>query len=96
MRVRLKFVGVARRQTQLQDVERDLAPGTTVGAAVAEFGFAHEAEVSVLVNGKAAEWGSPLADGDEVVVVPPLVGGAAHCPQPGTDQNIAATFGGVT
>ncbi len=76
MKVKLRFVGVAKRQANQPDVEADLPGGATVGAAVAQYGFTQEAEVSVLVNGRAAEWSCPLCDGDELVVVPPLVGGS--------------------
>jgi molybdopterin converting factor small subunit len=75
--VRFRFVGVSRQQSRAPVAESDLAAGATVGVALASYGFNREAEVSVLVNGRAAEWDLPLVEGDEVVVVPPLVGGRA-------------------
>ncbi len=49
--------------------------GTTVGDALRDLGLAHEAEVSVLIGGRVVSASKPLEPGDELVVVPPLVGG---------------------
>jgi MoaD family protein len=60
------------------------APGRTPGeiaeALGAEFGerFAKIAAVSTfVVNGERADRGTPVADGDEVAILPPVSGGGA-------------------
>jgi sulfur carrier protein ThiS len=50
--------------------------GTTVGEALHDIGIAHEAEVSVMIGGRVVSAERELEPGDELVVVPPLVGGA--------------------
>ena len=62
---------------------RDLVPGTTVGAVLDEaarrYGPAFAAvlaECRVWRNGDPATRDTPVADGDEVAVLPPVSGGA--------------------
>jgi molybdopterin converting factor small subunit len=64
-------------------------PGTTVaevvGSAVAEYGddFARGLAVAkVWVNGEPAGEETPVADGDEIALIPPVSGGATTVPQP--------------
>ena len=63
--------GPARNETLVVE----LPSGTTIGQALGDLGIFHEAEVSLLVGGRIVEWSYLLRDGDEVAVVPPLVGG---------------------
>lgn len=56
---------------------RAYPPGTTVGDALLDLGIAHEAEVSVLIGGRVVSAERLLEPGDDLLVVPPLVGGAS-------------------
>jgi sulfur-carrier protein len=62
--------------------DRDTVPGTTVAevldAARARYGddFSRRLQICrVWVNGEPAEPGAPVADADEVAVLPPVSGG---------------------
>ena len=57
-------------------VARSYPPGATVGEALRDLGIAHEAEVSVLIGGRVVSAERTLESGDELLVVPPLVGGS--------------------
>ncbi len=48
----------------------------TVGEAVARLDLPEDIGLVILVNGKLAHWDTPLADGDEVHLVPVISGGA--------------------
>jgi sulfur carrier protein ThiS len=58
-------------------LSRSYAPGATVGEALRDLGIVHEAEVSVLIDGRVVSAERSLEPGDELIVVPPLVGGNA-------------------
>ena len=53
----------------------DLPAGATVGAALHALGIPAEVECLRVVNGRDADPGDPLREGDVVTVCPPLVGG---------------------
>jgi hypothetical protein len=55
---------------------REYRHGTTVEEALHDLGVRHEAEVSVLVRGRAVSAERWLEPDDELVVIPPLVGGS--------------------
>jgi sulfur carrier protein ThiS len=59
-------------------IVRRYPPGATVGEALRDLGIAHEAEVSVMIDGRVVSAERLLEPGDELVVVPPLVGGASR------------------
>lgn len=77
IKIRIRFAGMSRHLPGVDAGWREqTAPSdATVGSVLGGYGLQHEAEVSVLVNGLAVEWSHILQQGDEVVVVPPLVGG---------------------
>ncbi|MEY2406217.1 MAG: sulfur-carrier protein [Acidimicrobiaceae bacterium] len=76
----LRLFAAAR---QAAGTGRDLVPGTTVGAVLAEararYGNGFEAVLAtcrVWVNGDAADDATVVGDDDEVAVLPPVSGGA--------------------
>jgi molybdopterin converting factor small subunit len=76
----LRLFAAAR---QAAGTGRDLVPGTTVGAVLAEararYGNDFEAVLGtcrVWVNGDAADDATVVGDDDEVAVLPPVSGGA--------------------
>ena len=69
---------------ELADATRVDAPGTSVGEIVDALGerygerFASIAAVGTfVVNGERATRGTPVADGDEVALLPPVSGGVS-------------------
>lgn len=78
-RVHLRYYALLREQAgrQTETVETT-AP--TPEALYAELAVRHgfrlsQAQLRVAVNASFTEWSSPLADGDEVVFIPPVAGG---------------------
>lgn len=78
-RVQLRYYALLREQAgrQAETVET-AAP--TPAALYAELAARHgfhlpQAQLRVAVNAAFADWSSPLADGDEVVFIPPVAGG---------------------
>ncbi|MHB8764101.1 MAG: MoaD/ThiS family protein [Deferrisomatales bacterium] len=49
--------------------------GTTVGGVLGSFGIPEDKPKILLVNGRHAELGRVLEDGDELAVFPPVAGG---------------------
>jgi sulfur carrier protein ThiS len=49
--------------------------GATVGDALRDLGIRHEAEVSVMIDGRVVSAARLLEPDDALVVIPPLVGG---------------------
>ncbi len=76
--VTIKLYGLGRQLGHASGlpIARTYPPGTTIGDALRDIGIAHEAEVSVLIGGRVVSAERPLEPGDELLVVPPLVGGA--------------------
>ena len=77
--VRVRLFAALREQAGASEVE---AAGTTVGEIVDELSgrygdrFAKIAEVgSFVVNGERARRDMPVAEGDEVALLPPVSGG---------------------
>ena len=77
--VTFRVYGLGRElgRTGASPLARTYSPGTTVGEALRDIGIAHEADVSVLIGGRVVSAAALLAPGDELLVVPPLVGGAS-------------------
>jgi len=80
IRVRTLFFGVYGEKAARREGTADLATGSTVGDLVATLrdvrGFDWLPErVVVAVNHRYAETGTPLSDGDEVALIPPVAGG---------------------
>jgi sulfur carrier protein ThiS len=74
--VTFRLYGLARKSgIGTSSFARSYPPGTTVGEALRDLGIAHEAEVSVLIDGRVVSAERPLEPNDELLVVPPLVGG---------------------
>ncbi len=75
--VRIKLYGLGRQlgQTNVSPIARTYSLGTTVGDTLRDIGIAHEAEVSVLIGGRVVSAERRLEPGDELLVIPPLVGG---------------------
>jgi molybdopterin converting factor small subunit len=74
MRVRVKLFASLQRGREVDSVH-DLAEGMTVRGCVRALGLP-EGEVTLLfVNGRHATWETPLAEGDTLVLFPPVGGG---------------------
>jgi molybdopterin synthase catalytic subunit/molybdopterin converting factor small subunit len=80
--VKVRFFAMQRAQTGLRDYRLEVPEGTDVATAwtalCAEFPIIEPAGVSVRFarNGRYVDRNEPLADGDELAVIPPVAGGA--------------------
>ena len=81
MKVRVKFFAAPREAIGTSDIEKELAPGTTVEELIAmltdEYPVlrAYVRFISVAVNHAYANMQTELHDGDEVACLPPVGGG---------------------
>jgi molybdopterin converting factor subunit 1 len=78
-RVHLRYYALLREQAGRQSETVETA-ASTPAALYAELSARHrfrlpQAQLRVAVNAAFTEWSSPLADGDEVVFIPPVAGG---------------------
>jgi molybdopterin converting factor subunit 1 len=78
-RVRLRYYALFREQAGRQD-ETVETSARTVSALYQELAARHgfrlpQAQLKVAVNAAFADWSSPLAEGDEIVFIPPVAGG---------------------
>lgn len=78
-RLRLRYYALLREQAGRQDETVD-TEAQTASALYAELAARHgfrlpQAQLKVAVNAAFADWSTPLADGDEVVFIPPVAGG---------------------
>jgi molybdopterin converting factor subunit 1 len=76
--VRLQYYAILREQagTSGEQVEASGDAAALYDAVAARHGFSlPRAQLKVAVNGEFADWSRPLADGDEVVFIPPVAGG---------------------
>ena len=77
-RVRIQYYALLREQAG-RGTEETEAPGDAAAlydALAARHGFTlARSQLKVAVNGEFADWARPLADGDEVVFIPPVAGG---------------------
>lgn len=78
-RVQLRYYALLREQAgrSRETVESGAAtPAELYAELAARHGFRlAQAQVKVAVNSAFADWNRPLADGDEVVFIPPVAGG---------------------
>ena len=81
MRVRVRLFGSLRERAGRAEESLELAPGATAEAAWRSLVDAfpelapRRASLAVAVNRVYAGFGTELADGDEVVFIPPVSGG---------------------
>ena len=81
LRVHLLFFAIYRDLAGTSRLELELPAGATAGSAVAELrarggGLARLPEEPVVaVNREYAPLGTPLRDGDELALLPPVAGG---------------------
>jgi sulfur carrier protein ThiS len=77
VRVTFRLYGLGHLLGHASDVPlaRTYPLGTTVDEALRDLGIQHEAEVSVLIAGRVVSAERRLESDDELVVIPPLVGG---------------------
>jgi molybdopterin converting factor small subunit len=54
---------------------RDVLEGTTAGQLLTKLGVQHQAEVSIVVEGRVVGLDYLVRDGDELLVLPELAGG---------------------
>jgi len=107
MRVVVRYFAVVRERLGREQDELELAAGATVGAALDALVVRHAAigplrpYLQVAVNQTMASANHPLADGDELALIPPVAGGSdsrrrAHVVAdrpPSVDACIAAVRG---
>ncbi len=79
MKVRITYYALLREQAgcSAETVESSATDGASLYAELAArhgFRLARE-QLRVAINGDFADWSRPLADGDEVVFIPPVAGG---------------------
>ncbi|HOC46126.1 MAG: MoaD/ThiS family protein [Syntrophorhabdaceae bacterium] len=55
--------------------DEQFAEGTTVHDVMKKYGLTKKQVLLILINGRHAEDGTPLADGDTVALFPPIGGG---------------------
>jgi molybdopterin converting factor subunit 1 len=81
MRVRVRLFAVLRDAAGLSEAELRLAPGATAEDAWRRLAADHpalaskRASLAAAVNRRYAPFDTPLADGDELVFIPPVSGG---------------------
>jgi molybdopterin synthase catalytic subunit len=86
MQVRIRLFALQRQQVGWRDRSIDVPDGATIGDAwqhlVAEFPVLEPSTgvVRFARNARYADAGEPLADGDEMAVIPPVAGGATGSP----------------
>ena len=83
LRVTVLYFAILRERLGLERETLDLPPGADVAAARAEIAARHPdiapflPRVATAVNQAIAAERQPLADGDEVALIPPVAGGRA-------------------
>ena len=80
MTIRVRFFASLRERLRTSEASRDLPVGATVedllGVLQADFpDLAGSGRVSIAVNAEYVDRHHPLADGDEVALIPPVSGG---------------------
>jgi molybdopterin synthase catalytic subunit len=81
MVVKLKMFAVLRERSGVSEMDLELGEGATVAMAVAEVGKRYASAGEILkrcasaVNQEYAKPDSPLRDGDELALIPPVSGG---------------------
>jgi molybdopterin converting factor small subunit len=78
IRVRVKLAGILKAQLAGRDpsgFDVCLADGNGVGALIAEIGIPADMVGMAVVNGERLEHPRALVDGDQVLLLPPLVAG---------------------
>jgi len=88
MRVRVLYFAIVRERLRRDEEEIEVAAGTTVGGLLDELSRRHPAieplrrHLQVARNRETAPPETPLAEGDEVALIPPVSGGADEPPVP--------------
>jgi len=77
MRVSVRFFAALREQAGVRERDLDVPEGATVGDVWPELGLGAEPSgLLYAVNHAYVERGTPLAEGDELALIPPVSGGA--------------------
>lgn len=63
------------RQGRFNEEEREYTSGTTIGHIIRTLGINEKEAALIFVNGRHAETGEGLHDGDTLAVFPPIGGG---------------------
>jgi molybdopterin converting factor subunit 1 len=78
-RIRMKYYALLREQAGRGEEQLDTAaadPAALYDELARRHGFSlSRAQLRVAVNAEFSDWSRPLADGDEVVFIPPVAGG---------------------
>jgi molybdopterin synthase catalytic subunit/molybdopterin converting factor small subunit len=102
MRVRVRLFAVLRERAGRAEVELDLPDGAVAGDALAALAgnddlgeLATDMPVGFAVNRQYGDRNAPLADGDELALIPPVSGGAPtpHARVTGEDLDSAHVTG---
>ncbi len=81
MKIRVKLFAALREAVGCQEMEVELEPGTTAGELLDSLVTEHSKlarylnVIQVAINQEFAERGTPIADDDEVALLPPVSGG---------------------
>jgi molybdopterin converting factor small subunit len=79
MKVQVKLLGTLRNKLPPEargSTTLDLEPGTTVAGLLAKLGIGETSVHGVMINDALeADRARPLAEGDALVVLPPMAGG---------------------
>lgn len=84
MRIQVLYFAVFRERLGVDGEALEVAPGATVADAIAALEARHDVVAQlrgryrVAVNHAMAEANAPLAEGDELVLIPPVAGGNAR------------------
>jgi molybdopterin synthase catalytic subunit len=83
MKIQVRYFAVLRERLRMDDEALELPAGATVAAAVDALAARHDAvrtlrgRFQTAVNQEMVPASTALADGDELVLIPPVAGGAA-------------------
>src|SRR5262249_20868507 len=83
-RIRVLFFGILKELVGRSSEEADFPPGADVGAVFTRYAMRHphlsEMAQSIVMarNQEFAESSTPLAEGDEIALLPPVSGGVAN------------------
>ncbi|MFT4571597.1 MAG: molybdopterin converting factor subunit 1 [Hyphomicrobiaceae bacterium] len=91
MQLRVLYFGIVRERIGTREEAIELGDGSDVAALLAELASRHDVfslgagSLRVAVNQDYVDVAHPLADGDEVAIIPPVAGGVGLPTNPPTN-----------